>query len=211
MNYYWNKLKSLKVTQIKDEKDDDEDDCCDVVWWCCVVMLCGNVVGWCCMVMLCGDVVWWWCCMVMLCGGVGDFDLWQTDRRTNRWTFVLCVMMHVMLWVCDGVIVEWWCVWWCDWCGGCWWGGMMIACWLGVLIYHRRTYRQTDICTSRVAFATDWKSYERWKVKVNIKDQLDNFIVIFWLLYKFTLFPDFSWFFCVCLFPLFYLSMWFKN
>ena len=27
-----NKLKSLKVAQVKDEMDDDEDDGCDVVW-----------------------------------------------------------------------------------------------------------------------------------------------------------------------------------
>ena len=27
-----NKLKSLKVTQVKDEKDGDEDDSCDVVF-----------------------------------------------------------------------------------------------------------------------------------------------------------------------------------
>jgi len=27
-----NKLKSLKVTQVKDEMDDDEDDGCDVAW-----------------------------------------------------------------------------------------------------------------------------------------------------------------------------------
>ena len=27
-----NKLKSLKVAQLKDEMDDDEDDGCDVAW-----------------------------------------------------------------------------------------------------------------------------------------------------------------------------------
>ena len=27
-----NKLKSLKVAQVKDEMDDDEDDGCDVAW-----------------------------------------------------------------------------------------------------------------------------------------------------------------------------------
>ena len=35
-----NKLKSLKVAQVKDEMDDDEDDgcegVCDVAWLCCV-------------------------------------------------------------------------------------------------------------------------------------------------------------------------------
>ena len=50
-----NKLKSLKVAQVKDEMDVDEDDgCdgvwdvvwdvgCDVVWWRCVMMLCDVV------------------------------------------------------------------------------------------------------------------------------------------------------------------------
>ena len=31
-NIWKNKLKSLKVAQVKDEMDDDEDDGCDVVW-----------------------------------------------------------------------------------------------------------------------------------------------------------------------------------
>ena len=39
-----NKLKSLKVAQVKDEMDDDEDDSCegvcDVTWLRCAVMLC---------------------------------------------------------------------------------------------------------------------------------------------------------------------------
>ena len=39
-----NKLKSLKVAQVKDEMDGDEDDGCEVVWWCCVTMLCDGVV-----------------------------------------------------------------------------------------------------------------------------------------------------------------------
>ena len=43
-----NKLKSLKVAQVKDEMDDDEDDGCDglfdVVCLCCEVMLCGDVM-----------------------------------------------------------------------------------------------------------------------------------------------------------------------
>ena len=41
-----NKLKSLKVAQVKDVMDDDEDDGCDGVYY--VVMLC---------VMLCCDAV----------------------------------------------------------------------------------------------------------------------------------------------------------
>ena len=40
---YQNKLKSLKVAQVKDEMDDDEDDGCDVVLCCDVV--CGGVSG----------------------------------------------------------------------------------------------------------------------------------------------------------------------
>ena len=50
----WNKLKSLKVAQVKDEMNGDEDDGCDVVFdvcdvvcdvaydevWCFVVLLC---------------------------------------------------------------------------------------------------------------------------------------------------------------------------
>ena len=42
-----NKLKSLKVTQLRDEMDDG----CDVVWWFCDVMLCCDVV-------LCCDGAW---------------------------------------------------------------------------------------------------------------------------------------------------------
>ena len=38
-----NKLKSLTVTQVKDEVDDDDDDGCDSVW-CCMVMLWCDVV-----------------------------------------------------------------------------------------------------------------------------------------------------------------------
>ena len=38
-----NKLKSLKVAQVKDEMDDDEDDGCDVV--CDVVLCCDGVSG----------------------------------------------------------------------------------------------------------------------------------------------------------------------
>ena len=84
-----NKLKSLKVAQVKDEMNGDEDDGCDGVCddsvWFCVMMLC---------VILCGDVVCdgvWdvvWdgvsggeCCgklkwMILSCN-------WQTDRQTN--------------------------------------------------------------------------------------------------------------------------------
>ena len=44
MNLCINKLKSLKVAQVKDEMDDDEDDGCDVAWCCHDVMLCCDVV-----------------------------------------------------------------------------------------------------------------------------------------------------------------------
>ena len=40
--FFYNKLKSLKVAQVKDEMDDDEDDGCDVVMVC--VMSHGDVV-----------------------------------------------------------------------------------------------------------------------------------------------------------------------
>ena len=128
-----NKLKSLKVAQVKDEMDDDEDDgcdvVCDVVWWCCVMMLCDDVVMWCCVwycvVMLCCDVVFW-CCVVMLC-----FDV----------VFWCCVVMFVLwccVWdvVCDGVIGG-------ECCGKVKW---MILCCFGVLL--------TD-------WLTDWRTDER--------------------------------------------------
>ena len=83
-----NKLKSLKVAQLKDEMDDDEDDgcgsVCDVVMWCCDVMLCCDVAMLC--VMLCCDVVL--CCVVMLC-------------------VMVCEMLCVMLWVVVNVVVRW--------------------------------------------------------------------------------------------------------
>ena len=51
--FEFNKLKSLKVTQVKDEIVDDEDDGCDGVY-----------------VMLHGDVVWRSCVVMLFCGVV---------------------------------------------------------------------------------------------------------------------------------------------
>ena len=80
-----NKLKSLKVAQLKDEMDGDEDDgcgsVCDVVMWCCVVMFCCEVVLWCCILML--------FCVVMLCCDV------------------VCEMLCVMVWVMWLMLVRW--------------------------------------------------------------------------------------------------------
>ena len=83
---HFNKLKSLKVAQVKDEMDVDEDDgydgVCDVVlWWC--VMMCGDVVLW-CSVVVC--YVMSWCDVVC---EMNDFKLWRgfddgrTDGQTN--------------------------------------------------------------------------------------------------------------------------------
>ena len=97
-----NKLKSLKVAQIKDEMDGNEDDgcagVCDVVWWCCVVMLCGDGVV---------DGVG---------GGMGDVVCDGVDGGE------------------DGGKVEW-----------------LILCFQT----DGRADRLTDICTSRIAFATE--------------------------------------------------------
>ena len=48
-----NKLKSLKVAQVKDEMDDDEDDGCDGLLWCNVVLLCFDVMLYCVMMLCC--------------------------------------------------------------------------------------------------------------------------------------------------------------
>ena len=104
----------------------------DVVMWCCV---------WSCDVMLFCDVVMWcyvvlWFRVVSQCVVVG---------------MMLCVMLHVILRVCD-VSVEWYCVTDVVDVGEVEW---LILCCLGVLIYHRQTDGRMDICTFRVAFATE--------------------------------------------------------